>query len=166
MDAAPESVEFTLKGKIPSNKKATGSFSGYIRVKETDGTKHTYEELQYIWENEILLLYSGNPTAEKSKGVLCWVDPENPERTFIADRNWCEPNKNIEIIAYINSELSDAEKRSLGTKINQIEGVYKASFVNAQQALDDFYYTMSVTFFAIPEYSLLCTINSTNHYRK
>ena len=83
-------------------------------------------------------MYSGNPTAEESKGVLCWVDPEDPERTFIADRNWCEPNKMTELIAYVSSELTLAEQRSIGVRINQIEGVYSATFKSAEQILDDF----------------------------
>ena len=47
-------------------------------------------------------------------------------------------NKTNQILVYIDSELSDAEARSVGTHINQIENVLKAEFVTRDQALEDF----------------------------
>ena len=47
-------------------------------------------------------------------------------------------NKTNQILVYIDSELSDAEARSVGTPINQIENVLKAEFVTRDQALEDF----------------------------
>ena len=47
-------------------------------------------------------------------------------------------NKTNEIVAYIDSELPDAEARSVGTRINQIENVQNAVFVTREQALADF----------------------------
>lgn len=139
MDDTPEAVEFVLKGEIPSTNEKSGVFSGHIEVKESDGTKHIYQKLQYVWVDEMLLLHCGDPTAEESKGVLCWVDPQSPERTFIADRNWCERNPEQEIIAYVCNDLSDAEKKALSTKIAQIRGVKNVQFVTAEQALESFF---------------------------
>ncbi len=47
-------------------------------------------------------------------------------------------NKTNEVMAYVDSNLSDAEARSIGTKINQIENVYKAEFKSREQALEEF----------------------------
>ena len=47
-------------------------------------------------------------------------------------------NKTNEIVAYIDTELPDAEAKSVGTKINQIENVQNAVFVSREQALEDF----------------------------
>ena len=47
-------------------------------------------------------------------------------------------NKTNEIIVYIDSELSEAEARSLTTPINTIDDVYKTTFVTREQALKDF----------------------------
>ena len=47
-------------------------------------------------------------------------------------------NKTNQILVYIDSELSDAEARSVGTPINQIENVLKAEFVTRDQALENF----------------------------
>lgn len=47
-------------------------------------------------------------------------------------------NRTNEIIAYVDSELSDAEARSVGTQINQIENVQNAVFVTREEALADF----------------------------
>ncbi len=47
-------------------------------------------------------------------------------------------NKTNEIIAYVDSELPDAEARSVGTQINQIENVQNAVFVTREEALADF----------------------------
>ena len=47
-------------------------------------------------------------------------------------------NKTNEILAYVDSDLSDAEARSVGTKINRVENVYKATFVSREEALQNF----------------------------
>ncbi len=47
-------------------------------------------------------------------------------------------NKTNEILVYVDSELSDAEARSIGTKINRIANVHEAEFVSREQALEDF----------------------------
>ena len=47
-------------------------------------------------------------------------------------------NKTNEIIAYIDSELPDADARSVGTRINQIENVQNAVFVTREEALSNF----------------------------
>jgi len=47
-------------------------------------------------------------------------------------------NKTNEILAYVDSELSDAEARSIGTKINILENVYKAEFRSREVALEEF----------------------------
>ena len=47
-------------------------------------------------------------------------------------------NKTSEILAFVDETFSDAEARSIGTRINQIPNVYKASFVSRQEALDKF----------------------------
>ena len=47
-------------------------------------------------------------------------------------------NKTNEILVYIDSELPDAEARSVGTKINQIENVQNSVFVSREEALKDF----------------------------
>ena len=47
-------------------------------------------------------------------------------------------NKTSEILVYVDSELSDAEARSIGTKINTLENILQATFVSRQEALEDF----------------------------
>ena len=47
-------------------------------------------------------------------------------------------NKTNEVLVYIDSELPDADARSIGTKINQIENVHQAVFVSREQALENF----------------------------
>jgi len=47
-------------------------------------------------------------------------------------------NKTNEILVYIDSELSDAEARSVGTKINRVGNVLNAKFVSREEALKDF----------------------------
>ena len=47
-------------------------------------------------------------------------------------------NKTNEILVYIDEDLSDAEARSIGTKINQINNVYKAEFKSREKALAEF----------------------------
>ena len=47
-------------------------------------------------------------------------------------------NKTNEIMAYVDSDLSDAEARSIGTKINMLENVYDAKFKSRETALEEF----------------------------
>ena len=47
-------------------------------------------------------------------------------------------NKTNEILVYIDSELPDAEARSIGTKINRISNIHQATFVSREQALMNF----------------------------
>lgn len=47
-------------------------------------------------------------------------------------------NKTSEILVYIDSELSDAEARSVGTKINAVDNVLQATFVSREDALESF----------------------------
>ena len=47
-------------------------------------------------------------------------------------------NKTNEILVYIESELPDAEARSIGTKINRISNVHQATFVSREEALQNF----------------------------
>ena len=47
-------------------------------------------------------------------------------------------NKTNEILAYVDSDLSDAEARSIGTKINQIPNIYQADFKSREKALEEF----------------------------
>jgi len=47
-------------------------------------------------------------------------------------------NKTNEILVYVDETLSDAEARSVGTAINRIENVQKATFVSREEALEDF----------------------------
>ena len=47
-------------------------------------------------------------------------------------------NKTNEILVYIDSELPDAEARSVGTLINKIANVQNAVFVSREEALEDF----------------------------
>ncbi len=47
-------------------------------------------------------------------------------------------NKTNEILVYIDSELPDAEARSVGTQINQIPNVQNAVFVSREEALKEF----------------------------
>ena len=47
-------------------------------------------------------------------------------------------NKTNEILVYIDSELPDAEAKSVGTQINQIANVQNAVFVSREEALEDF----------------------------
>ena len=47
-------------------------------------------------------------------------------------------NKTSEILVYVDSELSDAEARSIGTKINTLEYILKSTFVSREEALQDF----------------------------
>ena len=47
-------------------------------------------------------------------------------------------NKTNEIVAFVDPELSVAEARSIGTKINKIDNVHKATFVSREKALENF----------------------------
>ena len=47
-------------------------------------------------------------------------------------------NQTNEILAYIDTELSEAEAKSVGTKINLLDNVLKATFVSREEALADF----------------------------
>lgn len=47
-------------------------------------------------------------------------------------------NQTSEILVYIDSDLSDAEARSIGTKINLMDNVLQATFVSREEALEDF----------------------------
>ena len=47
-------------------------------------------------------------------------------------------NKTNEILVYIDSELSDAEAKSVGTQINMVPNVLQSRFVPREQALEDF----------------------------
>ena len=49
-----------------------------------------------------------------------------------------ELNKTSEIMVYVDSELSDAEARSIGTKINMLDNILQATFVSREEALEDF----------------------------
>ena len=49
-----------------------------------------------------------------------------------------ELNKTNEVMAYVDSELPDAEAKSIGTKINRIENVHKSEFVDRKVALEEF----------------------------
>ena len=49
-----------------------------------------------------------------------------------------ELNQTSEIMVYIDSELSDAEAKSVGTKINLLDNVLQATFVSREEALADF----------------------------
>lgn len=47
-------------------------------------------------------------------------------------------NKTNEVLAYVDETLSDAEARSIGTKINRINNVLEANFVSREEALAEF----------------------------
>ncbi|MBQ6892136.1 MAG: permease-like cell division protein FtsX [Clostridia bacterium] len=47
-------------------------------------------------------------------------------------------NQTSEILVYIDSELSDAEAKSIGTKINMLDNVLQAKFVSREEALQNF----------------------------
>lgn len=47
-------------------------------------------------------------------------------------------NKTSEILAYADSDLSDAEARSLGTSINALDNVLQSTFVSREDALRNF----------------------------
>ena len=47
-------------------------------------------------------------------------------------------NQTSEILVYVDSALSDAEARSIGTKINLLDNVLQSTFVSREEALEDF----------------------------
>ena len=47
-------------------------------------------------------------------------------------------NQTNEIMVYVDENLSDAEARSIGTKINMIDNVLRADFVSREEALKNF----------------------------
>ena len=47
-------------------------------------------------------------------------------------------NQTSEILVYIDSSLSDAEARSVGTKINALDNILQATFVSREEALENF----------------------------
>jgi len=47
-------------------------------------------------------------------------------------------NQTSEILVYVDLELSDAEARSIGTKINLLDNVLQSTFVSREEALEDF----------------------------
>jgi cell division transport system permease protein len=49
-----------------------------------------------------------------------------------------EMNRTNEVLVYIDSELSEAEARSISSKLKDIDNVWEAKFVTREQALDDF----------------------------
>ena len=49
-----------------------------------------------------------------------------------------ELNQTSEILVYVDSTLTDAEAKSIGTKINMLDNVLQATFVSREEALEDF----------------------------
>ena len=49
-----------------------------------------------------------------------------------------ELNQTSEILVYVDTELSDAEAKSIGTKINMLDNVLQSTFVSREEALEDF----------------------------
>ena len=49
-----------------------------------------------------------------------------------------ELNQTNEILVYIDSELPEAEAKSVGTKINMLDNILQATFVSREEALKDF----------------------------
>ena len=47
-------------------------------------------------------------------------------------------NQTSEILVYVDSDLSDAEARSIGTKINALSNVLQAKFISRDEALESF----------------------------
>ena len=46
-------------------------------------------------------------------------------------------NQTNEIMVYVDENLSDAEARSIGTRINMLDNVLRADFVSREEALKD-----------------------------
>ena len=49
-----------------------------------------------------------------------------------------ELNQTSEILVYVDSALSDAEARSIGTKINTLDNILQSDFISREEALKDF----------------------------
>lgn len=49
-----------------------------------------------------------------------------------------ELNQTNEILVYVDETLSDAEAKSIGTKLNRIDNVLQSTFVDREHALEDF----------------------------
>ena len=49
-----------------------------------------------------------------------------------------ELNQTSEILVYVDGALSDAEARSIGTKINTLDNILKSTFISREEALEDF----------------------------
>ena len=49
-----------------------------------------------------------------------------------------ELNQTNEILVYIDSDLPEAEAKSVGTKINMVDNILQATFVSREEALEDF----------------------------
>ena len=49
-----------------------------------------------------------------------------------------ELNQTNEILVYIDSSLSEAEAKSVGTKINMLDNIFQSTFVSREEALKDF----------------------------
>lgn len=49
-----------------------------------------------------------------------------------------EVEQDAEILVYIDESFTEAEAKSVGSKINMIENVHQATFVSRQQALEEF----------------------------
>ena len=49
-----------------------------------------------------------------------------------------ELNQTSEILVYVDADLSDAEARSIGTKINLLDNVLQSPFISREEALEDF----------------------------
>ena len=47
-------------------------------------------------------------------------------------------NQTSEILVYVDSSLTDAEARSIGTRINMMDNVFKSTFISREEALEDF----------------------------
>ena len=47
-----------------------------------------------------------------------------------------EVEQDAEILVYIDENYTEAEAKSVGSKINMIENVHQATFVSRQQALE------------------------------
>ncbi len=47
-------------------------------------------------------------------------------------------NKTNEVLVYVDETLSDADAKSVGTRLNQVENVYQADFISREEALQSF----------------------------
>jgi cell division transport system permease protein len=56
----------------------------------------------------------------------------------LMDRAWAERDPETKILVYLDENLTDAEARSVGTKINTIPAVQKIDFISREEALEDF----------------------------